>query len=181
MTEPAVQRDFDANFWAELIEALPQAMPLLEKLTTLGRSLMPQKETAAKSSPYSASTQNQALEEVCTMLHELLQGDIGAEGKPEKLFDPYSGSLKAIERHRRRDVFAQFERYKDKFRKKTWQTIVFYYLRELSEKEIARKFGIGRSAVSNRLKRARDKKDKLDKDRRREAYEELRKQKKDDV
>ena len=78
-------------------------------------------------------------------------------------------------------MFEQFERYKDKFKEKAWQTIVWYYQGELSEEQIAEKLGIGRSAVSNRLKRARDKKEQFDKERRREAYEELRKQKKDDV
>ena len=39
MAEPTVQNDFDSRFWAEIIENLPSAMPLLKTLTTFGRSL----------------------------------------------------------------------------------------------------------------------------------------------
>jgi RNA polymerase sigma factor (sigma-70 family) len=115
------------------------------------------------------------VEEMCKVLNELLQGATEAQGGKKELFNPYSGNLKVIEKIRRADVFAQFERYKDKFKAKPWQTIVLYYQMELNQEQIAKKLGIVRSAVSNRLKRARDKKDKLDKDRRREAYEHLQK------
>ena len=181
MKNARAQIDSVPRFWAALIEALPSALPLLEVLTAIGHSLQAGEKTAAKSSPSSASIQNQTVEEVCKMLNELLQGATGAQGKRKELFNPYSGNLKVIEKIRRADVFAQFEHYKDKFKTKTWEAIVLYYERELSEKEIAEKLGVGRSAISNRLKRAKDKKDELDKERRREAYEELRKQKKDDV
>ena len=140
MAETTIQHDFDHRFGAELIEALLPALPLLEKLTAIGHGLQAGKKTAAKSSLYSAFTQNQTVKEVCKVLNELLQGAAGVESKPEKLFDPYSGSLKAIEKHRRADVFEQFERYKDKFRAKAWQTIVLYYQGELSEEQISQIF-----------------------------------------
>ena len=180
MTVLFSKSDFDVRSLAELMEAIPPALPLLEVLTAIGRRLQAGKGTASEPSPYTASTQNQTVEEVCKVLNELLQGAAGAKGKKKELFSPYSGNLKAIEKIRRADIFAQFERYKDKFKIKQWQAIVLYYQMELNQNQIAKKFGIVRQAVSNLLKRAKDKKDKLDKDRRGEAYEHLRKKKKDD-
>jgi hypothetical protein len=51
MAEPTVQHDFDPLFWTELIEALPPALPLLEKLTTIGHSLQAGKKTQRNHHP----------------------------------------------------------------------------------------------------------------------------------
>jgi predicted DNA-binding protein YlxM (UPF0122 family) len=181
MAKPTSQHDFGPQLLAKLQEGLPAALPLLEMLTAIGRALKTAEDAASNSPRRKASKGSQISEEVSAGIQELLREDIKAESKPEKSFNPYFGTSKSIEKRRRRNVFEQFERYEDKFRAKQWEVVVLFYKEEMSEEEIGRKIGICRTAVCNRLKRARDRKDALDKESRYEAYEQLRKQKKDDV
>ena len=87
--------------------------------------------------------------------------------------------MEGIERIRRIDIFSRFETYSEEFAEKEWQVVFLFYRDGMSLTEIAKKIGLGRPAVSNRLNRAKRKWKKLERARRREAWDQINKHQKE--
>jgi predicted DNA-binding protein YlxM (UPF0122 family) len=181
MTDSKQQLDFDRHSVEEFKKRFLRDLPALERILVTIHEFCYQKGSSEVELPCHSCPSEENCNGKCEKLKKYQGGDYKGRGARESLSGFNIDTLVVIEKIRRTDVFKQFEPYKDKFKKKTWEAIFLYFQEGLSEQEIAKKVGVGRSAISNRLKRAKDKKEQFDKDLRGEAYEQLRKQKNDDV
>lgn len=168
------QPDFDAHYVAELGEALRQALPFLEKLVLLGQALRPQKAKESTSLPCTSCSKDHC-SGPCDALNAVLPAVYEGRGHREHFSKLGADDLQHFRKVRFSDIFEQYQDCRHIFTDKQWVVIEFYYQDGKTEDQIAKEIGKARTTVSDRLNRARRRKENYDRKVRRETFGHLRK------
>jgi len=177
-----LQSDFVPYSIEEFMTLLREELPLWEemiqrrkKLITVAKRLLCEKIATSTPSPCHLCPYRQSCTEPCDRLNALLPGLYKGKGRRENLTGLHAETLQGKERKRRKDIFEQYELWKDGYTQAQWEAIELYYNQCMSEMQIAKKLGKKRSAINGRLIRARSRKEERQKQLRRETREQIRK------
>ena len=166
------EADLDTRYLEELQKQLVREIPSLDRLLVLIHQLCELKVNTREILPCNDCHNPQDCES-CYRWNALLPALNQGKGRRENLTGLHVGTLQGKERIRRRDIFEQYELWKDDYTQAQWEVIEMYYNQGMSEQQISKILGKKRSAINGRLNRARNKTEERQKQLRRETREQM--------
>jgi predicted DNA-binding protein YlxM (UPF0122 family) len=179
LKKPNPQFDPGPKALGPFIEALRQALPVLEKLVEIGHELLTVIEVERGVSGDLLGLDKEITTEQYKKILNASSGVHHGRGRKENLTGFHPETLQEAKNRRQLDVFEEYLACKEKFTSQQWEAIYLYWKTGMSQAQIARHLGLKRSAVSGRLTRAVTKKQQHDKKMRKEQLEYLKKMQKE--
>ena len=174
------QPDSNLSSVAELRETFCQLLPSLEKFILLAREFCGQNTAVSKPQLCKSCPERDICSEPCVRLQELLPKINSGRGKHENGSEFHDSTLIKIQEEKHLDVFNEYEACKQIFTDKQRVTICLYYRDGKTLSEIAKELDKAISSIDERLKRARNRKEKYDRQLRTERLDYLRKKNESD-
>ena len=173
MKYPKSQYAFDSDTMKLFREKLLLDLPALERITVLIREFCRQQKIAEETSPCRDCAQWNDCKKPCERLNSHLHSPYKGRGRRENLTGLHPDTLQTKEIIRRKDIFSQYDMWKDDFTKKQWIVVTFYYKDCMTEQQIAKKLRKARSTVNGLLLRAKKRKDGREKQLRQETRQQI--------